>query len=50
MPWITFRRPEEYLAIAKAAISENIDLVIMHTDARRRDQKSFEKMGLDVRG
>ena len=44
MPWITFRRPEEYLAIAKAAISENIDLVIMHTDARRRDQKSFEKM------
>ena len=44
MPWITFRRPDEYLAITKAAISENIHLVIMHTDARRRDQKSFEKM------
>ena len=44
LPWIMHRRPDEYVALSKAAISENIDLVIMHTDARRRDKKSFDLM------
>ena len=42
LPWIWSRRPNEYISLSKAAISENIDLVIMHTDARRRDKKNFE--------
>ncbi len=42
MPWISSRRYEQYLNLCKAAISENIDVIIMHTDARRRDKKIFE--------
>jgi acetyl-CoA synthetase (ADP-forming) len=32
LPWVS--RSEKYLELCKAAISEKIDLVIMHTDAR----------------
>ncbi|TFG28103.1 MAG: hypothetical protein EU532_06040 [Promethearchaeota archaeon] len=40
LPWIS--RSEGYLDLCKAAISENVDLIIMHSDPRRRDKKSFE--------
>ena len=32
LPWVS--RSKKYLELCKAAISENIDMVIMHTDAR----------------
>ena len=44
IPWISTRRYSQYMDLCKAAISENVDFVIMHTDARRRDKKSFERM------
>lgn len=44
MPWISSRRHQQYLDLCKAAISEDIQLIIMHTDARHRDKKSFETM------
>ncbi len=43
LPWIS--REKGYHDLIKAAITENIDLVIMHTDAmsgRRRDKKRFD--------
>ena len=42
LPWIS--RSEGYIDLCKAAISENIDLVIMHSDAggRGRDKKRLE--------
>ncbi|MFX1338499.1 MAG: CoA-binding protein [Promethearchaeota archaeon] len=44
LPWISSRRHQEYLNLCKAAISEDIQLVVMYTDARRRDKKTFEIM------
>jgi len=44
MPWISSRRHQQYLDLCKAAISEDIQLIIMHTDARHRDKKSYETM------
>ena len=42
MPW--FSDSQKYLEICLAAISENIDLVIMHTDARyKRDDEESKK-------
>ena len=40
MPWFSDR--QKYLEICKAAVSENIDLVVMHTDAgfRRSDEEA----------
>ena len=44
LPWISSRRYQQYLDLCKAAISEDIQLVIMHTDARHRDKKNYETM------
>lgn len=44
LPWISSRRHQQYLDLCKAAISEDIQLVIMYSDARRRDKKTFEIM------
>ena len=44
LPWVS--RSEKYLELCKAAISENIDVVIMHTDARfgRSYKKRIENL------
>ncbi len=44
LPWVS--RSEKYLELCKVAISENIDLVIMHTDARfgRNLKKRLENL------
>jgi acyl-CoA synthetase (NDP forming) len=42
LPWVS--RSEKYLELCKAAITEDIDLVIMHTNAwGGRDKERFEK-------
>lgn len=40
LPWIS--RSQGYLELCKVAISENVDFIIMHSDPRRRDEKTFE--------
>jgi acyl-CoA synthetase (NDP forming) len=48
LPWLS--RSEKYVELCKAAITENIDLVIMHTNAFGfRDKERFERYYINLK-